>query len=353
MRIAHLIFSFETGGSETMLIDIVNKQVEKLDVVLIILNNKIDENLLFKIDCRVKIYRLNRAPGSKNILPLIKLNIVLYKLKIQIIHCHNSNIINSLLLFRKRTILTIHTLGVSKESFKRYECLISISQAVHDDILRRSGLKSKIIYNGIKTKSISVRSLPSSVEVFKFIQIGRLDHYNKGQHILIEALNILNKKGINNLSLDIIGEGPSSVYLKSLVTKYKINNIVNFIGLKDREYIYKNIKNYDLLIQPSINEGFGLTIIEAMAAKVPVLVSDIQGPMEVIRGGDLGTCFHTEDPYALANKMVEFVNSWNDIKIVEAAFEYTSNNYDIETTVSKYQEIYNNLSGNNLSFSQE
>lgn len=54
---------------------------------------------------------------------------------------------------------------------------------------------------------------------------------------------------------------------------------------KNQEWIYHNLCNFDLFIQPSRFEGFGLTVAEAIAAKVTVLVSNIQGPMEIIDDG--------------------------------------------------------------------
>lgn len=63
---------------------------------------------------------------------------------------------------------------------------------------------------------------------------------------------------------------------------------VIFEGLKEQAWIYENLCRYDLFIQPSRYEGFGLTVAEAISAKVPVLVSNIEGPLEIIDGGRLG-----------------------------------------------------------------
>ena len=82
-----------------------------------------------------------------------------------------------------------------------------------------------------------------------------------------------------------------------MVQNLHLENEVVFEGLKDQSWVYQNLCNYDLFIQPSRYEGFGLTVAEAIAAKVPVLVSNIEGPLEIIDGGRLGMSFE--------NKMVK------------------------------------------------
>ena len=66
MHILHVQFSFITGGTETMLVDIINEQIKTNEVSLLVINDKCDKALLDKIDSRVKIYYCGRPEGSKN-----------------------------------------------------------------------------------------------------------------------------------------------------------------------------------------------------------------------------------------------------------------------------------------------
>ena len=70
--------------------------------------------------------------------------------------------------------------------------------------------------------------------------------------------------------------------------------------------------SYDLLVQPSRYEGFGLTVVEGMAAGVPVLVSDIEGPMEVIDKGRHGFAFRSEDFHDCGDRMMEIMELSRD-----------------------------------------
>ncbi len=344
MKILHLIFSFNTGGAETMLVDIANEQMSKDEVFLIIINNSYSKKMFFNLDDKVKLIVLNRKPGSRNPLPLFKLNKILYNIKPDIIHCHNENLVNTLCpIFRKNLVVTIHGLGRQIINLKKYKKIFAISNGVAQDIKKRGKISPIVIYNGINVERIISKSTYNKCNVYKIIQVGRLNHEIKGQNLLIKAIKILHDTNeIYNIMVDFIGEGSSEEYLKKLVYNYNLSNRVKFLGLKDREYIYRNLCNYDLLVQPSLYEGFGLTIAEAMAAKVPVLVSNIHGPMEIIANGEHGFWFDRGSAESLAESIKNLIEI--DEKIlrakIETAFDFVKEKFSIVSTASNYIHNY-------------
>ena len=92
MKIAHIIFCLSTGGAETMLIDIINQQSKDNEISLIVINKNYSIDLVNKVNNNINIYLINRQEGSLNPYYYIKFNIILTKIKPDIIHCHNSNI---------------------------------------------------------------------------------------------------------------------------------------------------------------------------------------------------------------------------------------------------------------------
>jgi glycosyltransferase involved in cell wall biosynthesis len=344
MKIVHIIFALQTGGSETMLVDIVNEQVLKVDVNLVIINDSYNKELVQQIDNKVKVYFINRKEGSRNPFSVIKLNALLYYLNADIIHCHNHNIIPLFLsIFRRKAVLTLHCMGIPTLYLNKYIKLFAISKAVKSDILERSNIISEVIYNGIHNDIIQVREKQTFVRIFKIVQIGRLDHAIKGQHFVIEAIHTLKTQGLNNIQFDLIGTGNSELFLKELVIKYELEKQINFLGPRNRNYIYSHLKNYDLLIQPSLYEGFGLTVAEAMAAKLPVLVSDINGPMEIIELGKYGFYFQSGNTENLAEQIDYIISNYSGEQLkqkVEAAYIHVRVNFDISTTSQRYISSY-------------
>jgi glycosyltransferase involved in cell wall biosynthesis len=348
MKICHIIFSFTTGGAETMLVDIMNEQVKTETVTLIIVNNLINENIVSQINPDVHIIKINRKPSSKNPIPLFKINHYLFQSKPDVIHFHNANGIELVLPhFRKRAVLTIHDTKIRCPFFTKYKKIFAISQSVKQDILMRYGLEAKVVYNGIRASAITAKQRQKSNDRFRIVQVGRLEHTKKGQDLSIMAMkHLVYDFGQTDIYLDFIGEGSSFSFLEQLVADSKLGNHIAFLGNKNRDYVYKHLCKYDLFIQPSINEGFGLTVVEAMTAKVPVLVSNVEGPMEIIENGKYGYYFQTENADELAAKIMYIIENYRTEKhqhIIENAYMHVIANFDIKNTALEYLNAYKTI----------
>jgi len=340
MKIVHLIYSFNTGGAQTMLVDIANEQVKKCKVSVIIINRFYDEYLMLQLDKRINVYFINRKAKSKNPFPLFDLNLLLLRLGADVLHCHNHNIVPLLLPFlKKRTVLTLHCLGIPSTYLREYKQLFAISNSVKDNIISSTNINSIVVYNGISPKTIKIKQDYIIDHIVRIVCVGRLEHEIKGQHLTIQALHLLKESGISNIQLDFIGSGSSEHYLKELTDKYCLTEQVTFLGIKDRNYIYDHLKVYHIFIQPSLFEGFGLTVAEGMAAKVPVLISDVAGPMEVIGQGKYGYYFKSGDVFDLSKKIIEIIDCYRSghiEKLTTEAYEYVKSNFDITQTVQNY-----------------
>jgi len=345
MKIVHIIFSFSTGGTETMLVDILNEQSKTQEVELIIVNDVVNKDLTDTINHEVKIHYLSRKPGSRNLLPILQFNYIVFKINPTVIHFHNHNGVNLLKHKTKTfTCLTIHSVNTPIINLFKYKKIFAISNAVQEDILTRGSVESIRVYNGIPLDTIVANGNFIQNDTFKIIQVSRLEHEIKGQHILIKALNILVKqKEITNIQLDFIGDGSSLEYLKKLVKELDMERNVNFLGMKTREFIYKELKNYQLLVQPSFFEGFGLTVVEGMAAKIPVLISDIDGPMEIIDRGKYGFYFKCGDIEDCSEMIYKIINDYQAPEItkkINEAYDYVKENFNIQKTAQNYINNY-------------
>ena len=346
MKIIHLIWSFNVGGAESMLVDILNEQSKTEEVHLMIVNQLESSALVDTISKDVQIHRISRKPGSRNILNLLHCNIKILKLHPNVIHCHNHDLVQFIRLARQATqklFLTIHDTGISTHNFSKYNRLFAISKAVQKDVYDRAGLVPVIVCNGIKTDLIK-KKIDYAFENFRVVQVGRLNHEHKGQDIVLHALaHLVHYRNIKNVSIDYIGIGNSEAYLRDFAKKLKITDHCNFIGLKQREWIYDHLCEYDLLVQPSRHEGFGLTVVEAMAAKVPVLVSGIEGPMEIIDNGKYGYSFISENSRDLAQKILSIQEEYRSSAFynkITNGYDHIIQLYDIKQTASNYHKQY-------------
>lgn len=328
-----------------MLMDIVNEQVKTEQVYLGIINDSVDQRILSQIDSRVHIYRLNRAPGSRNPILLIKLNFWLLSQHFDVIHTHNLGILPLLFPRVSRVrFATVHALQVPLVHARRADCLFAISEAVRDDVLERlPSANVKVILNGIKVDTIQQRQVQhyTGDRLFRIVQVARLDADKKGQDILIKAIAILKREGINNIQVDFIGEGDSRTDLEKLAIENNVVENVRFLGLRDRAYIYSHLKDYDLMCHPARYEGFGLTIVEAMVARLPILTTNEGGPYELIQQGQLGYSFQSNSVVDCAKQLENIIKNYAKTQSqLDRAFQYVKQNYSVERMVKDYIAEY-------------
>ena len=345
MRVIHLIWGLNTGGSETMLVDIVNEQSLTAEVVVLIGNADVDLAVLERISPSVEVKFLGRPPGSRNPWYILKLYRMLRVLNPDIIHSHLQSFIRIVRLLKVPKVLTVHDTGIQLTSaVSNYDAVYSISDAVKIDLSERyPEIITTTIQNGIVSSNVVQKSYYDQ-HPFRIVQVSRLDHEKKGQDILLRALRHVNNAiGDSNVTLDFIGDGPSKKYLVSLAEELGISEWCGFLGQRSRSYVYENLHSYDLLVQPSRFEGFGLTVVEAMAALVPVLVSDIEGPMELIDNGKFGYFFRAEDYEDCASKIVDIKRLSKEQEFIEnrkKIAEYAMDRFDITSTVARYLDEY-------------
>ncbi|SEM80914.1 Glycosyltransferase involved in cell wall bisynthesis [bacterium A37T11] len=347
MKIVHCIFTMHTGGSQMLVVDILNSLCRDNEVYLIVINDEWSNDIIARLDKRIRIYFLYRPRGSKNPLYIFRLNFLLWRIDPTIIHCHEPNMVNMILFKKSLCILTVHDVGIKNLFHKNYQKLISISDAVFEDIKDRFNTSSEIIYNGIdfdKFEKSSFKEYDIN-KPLKLIQISRLIHEKKGQDILIKAVTELLQYNIL-FELYFVGDGPSLEYLENLVVREGIESMVYFLGNKDRTWIMNNLREFDLLIQPSIYEGFGLTIIEGIAAGIPVIASEGGGPSEILKKWNSIFLFRTGDSKECSLKILNVISMLENgtmTKFLEEVGKEIKSKYSLNRMVSGYLKTYLSL----------
>jgi glycosyltransferase involved in cell wall biosynthesis len=134
----------------------------------------------------------------------------------------------------------------------------------------------------------------------------RLLEHAKGVDILIEALALLAGRGLR-LPLRIGSDGTQACKLKALARERGIADLVTFTGyVEDREVFYRSL---DLYVLPSRHEEWGIGLVEAQAASLPIIATDCLGPLRLVEDGKTGLIVPRENPQAMADAIAKLVAS--------------------------------------------
>jgi glycosyltransferase involved in cell wall biosynthesis len=205
--------------------------------------------------------------------------------------------------------------------------------------------KITIVPNGItveefaKQKKATFNSLKVRGPILLYT--GRID-WNKRIDKIIEAMPLILKR-FPSAKLFIAGPDYANYTsaLRELAEKLKVKHSIQITGSVTREELLDFYSKADVFIMPSSYEGFGLSILEAMGSKIPVIASSIGGPGDIFTHG-VNALLLKE---ASANEISEAVNSvLTDEKlretIVKNAFELVKNKFTWNNVVDTLERIY-------------
>lgn len=177
--------------------------------------------------------------------------------------------------------------------------IVAVSRAVKDYSVSREHISAKkiiVIHNGVDGKVFSPQ--PAEVHAVPVIGMTSRLHPNKGHHFLLQALGLLKNQTFEVL---IAGEGSELLRLEKQAEMLDIHQKITFLGLvKD---IPSVLKKMDIVALPTVQEGFSLSVVEAMLMEKPVVAFNT-GPMnEVIDDGQTGLLVTLGDIPQLAESL--------------------------------------------------
>jgi glycosyltransferase involved in cell wall biosynthesis len=202
------------------------------------------------------------------------------------------------------------------------------------------------IYNGVDTARFDSRQAPSRSElglregVLVIGTVCRLVEPTKGLRILLEAVAQLRKQASSpGCQLLIVGEGPAYGNLREQSERLGIAPWVVFAGV--RRDIPALLPLLDVFVLPSLYEGFGIAILEAMAAGRPVIATETGGIPEVVIHRETGLLVPPGNPEALTDAIQWVLSHPEDAKTLGArGRERACKHFSIEAVVRQHEALY-------------
>jgi glycosyltransferase involved in cell wall biosynthesis len=168
--------------------------------------------------------------------------------------------------------------------------------------------------------------------------VGRLSS-EKGVDRLIKSFAKLPAE----CTLVLAGDGPQRLYLESLALALGVSPRVRFLGAQTnaRQLMHA----FDLLVLPSRSEGLPLVLLEAMAERVPVAVTDVGECRRVLGGGGVGLLLPDSETIwpSILIEYLETIQCGNATAMVDYAYQQVVGNYTVERTLSEYERIYQSV----------
>lgn len=202
-----------------------------------------------------------------------------------------------------------------------------------------------IIYNGVNLRRIDAitqiaRNERDESPNPQIITVGRLVPV-KNQATLLSAFARVSEQ-FSEAELLVVGGGSLQDDLQRTARNLAIEDSVRFTGTISRHRVYELLATSNLFVIPSLSEGFCVAAVEAMAAGLPVVASDIDVFREVL--GNCAVYADPEDAVSFATQMERLLeNTPKRDKMVTDSRELVQKRYDITETAMRYTKLYTDL----------
>ncbi|MEO6868843.1 MAG: glycosyltransferase [Ginsengibacter sp.] len=347
-KILHVIYNLSRGGAETMLVHDINALTE-FDHLIVTLqkdNHFLGELTNAEIICLDCPSLFNLANGINKLKKIIK------NKNPDFVHSHLilPNFIARFAVPRRIPLLTTIHISLSQDfDYKKWRIrfldrftfslrksvIIGVSQIAlreYVNFLKKEPYKKYVLYTFVDEKKFRPGNhTRRNEEVINAIAVGSLG-LQKNYQFLLNQFKLLKEQ---NVKLDIFGSGSLKNSLQSFIDRYKLP--VTLKGeIKNLEQV---LPNYDLYISSSLFEGFSLAILEAMAVKVPLLISNIGSFKE--QCGDAALYFDLDKVGDFEEKLILLKKDKKlQDHMAESAYERVIKNYTFSIHLKKLRQIY-------------
>lgn len=347
--ILHFIYDLGRGGAETMLLKVLKELPEYENIVVTLYdNNQFGNELVCDKFICLKQRSLFFFP-----LTAFTLRKLIKKHRVHIVHTHLfwPTIIARMATPRYVTLITtIHAFIATSVEYKKWfirlldkltyrlrkSVIIGVAKgatAEYFSFLQVKPYRSYSIYTFADTALFRQGMLNVKKErgPFRVISVGAL-RMQKNHRFLVDAFRVLKA---DNIQLDIYGDGPLRKELQEQINSSGVT--INLKGMVTN--LHDILPQYDLFVMSSTFEGFSLGVLESMAAKVPLLLSDIVSFREQCE--DSAAYFNLDDPGEFVQKIKELAaNPVKRNQLREKAYARVMENFTLAHHMKQLKQVY-------------
>lgn len=245
--------------------------------------------------------------------------------------------------------------------FKKADFGTSISNYLIDR-MQKNGMNVPIelIPNGVNVESFELKawSLEERQKIRQELELKESDV------VLVTSSRLVKKNGVgdvidalkflpDNVKFMILGSGSLEEELKQKALSSKLQTRTCFLGFVSHDNLPKYLKSCDIFIRVSLSEGFGISFVEAMACKIPVIATPVGGipdflvdsakPLQSGIEVQTGYFCEPENPESVAETVKRVLADENRNQVVENAFNMVKQKYNWNLIAEQMKEVFNKV----------
>lgn len=281
--------------------------------------------------------------GKKDIFTILYFKYLIKKYKINIVFSHHGRLIS---LFKEACGKEVKLIGVNHGYNPKHNVGVDYAITLNKYALNQTiklGQKSNkitVLPNSIKLDDQDFLCYKKTKPEFVIGSYGRFSP-EKGYETFVDSLVLLQQKGINFKAI-VGGVGDEQKLLQNKIRQHGLNNKVELIGwVKNKAEFFRKI---DLFVLPSLEEEFGITMLESMKYHTPIMATKCYGPIDVISDNNNGFLVDIGNSNLMAQKIEDIISNPSTLKnVVYRAYNILQQNYTYKHFRQKLSKIVTTL----------
>jgi len=367
-RVLHLITNFEIGGTERQAVELLKRlDVDRYELQLAAIHadGPLYSEISSKFPCVVE-FPLTSFYNANAAKQFVRLRSWLISQRIDILHAHDFyagilGVIGAqftgirIIASQRHLQLSDRWVHIWSERLaNRFADRVLVnSEAIRQRILSTSGVAARkivLIRNGIRFpgQAPGVEAahgdlcrelgLDTGVRIVGSVAKMRAE---KGHSFFIEAARRI-IRSMDDVHFVLVGDGPLRHEIESKAKEYGIRDRLHLLG--DRLDASRLCAGFDVAVLASLREGLPNTILEAMAARVPVVATAVGGVIELIQDGRTGYLARPADPVSLARQIeLALRDRVGSARIAALGSEFVKEQFGMQTMVDAVERLYDEL----------
>lgn len=362
LAIAHVVLSLDVGGLERVVATLAGAQRAAGNRVGVYCLDRAGALAAPLPPAGVPVHTVGRSARGFDPAAVLRLARMLRAAGVRVVHCHNHGaLVYGALAARlvpgARVVYTVHgAVTSSRRSTARFLKLGIVDEVVFVSahargVAREAGVSENshvnTIVNGVDLSSFAgtnagaadavrrAHAIPEKARVCGIV--ARLTEAK--DHANLFAAVAIARETMPELHCLVVGDGELRAELEREVQVRGLAAAVHFAGARE------NVRDYldamDVFVLSSVTEGLAMTLLEAMAAGLPVVATRVGGNAEAVEDGVTGRLVPASNPHALADAIVLMLNQPAEARAMgEAGRERVRQHFSLEAMLRKYQVVY-------------
>ncbi|MCB0167625.1 MAG: glycosyltransferase [Anaerolineae bacterium] len=224
------------------------------------------------------------------------------------------------------------------------DAVVAVSNGLRDFAFQTTpDLPIEVIPNAIELSVFTPPLHRQSEGPVRLIFVGRFNNF-KNVEMLVETACLLEKKGVDNFELYLVGDGERRPRVERAAAEKGLTKRVHLMGWLDRAELVEQYRQADIFVTATTWEGMPNTVLEGMACGLPVVSTRASGLEELVREGVNGYLVNINDANALADRLANLINNrYERLRMSKESRKIAEQEFAWEYIAEQYVEIYKRI----------